>query len=796
MTIPSCATVRWFAPFRRMLALLSLALLLAAAGASADPEQQGLTYTLTDTYTSAEGNTGSTTLHVQQLGHRAVGRVEAGGPPSIVSDPANGVRSARLDDMLRLPLMVEFMDIPADLQVGSLIPLEPDRFSRVESIEFGLQPGNEDTLILGKPAKHNVLTIELEWSSTQGDGSLLTGRALGSTDLWTINELPFSWLPYTIPVGFPMAAVPLSFSHPQVASHVLNQLAEDLLELGLLVRAKARSSLHRHRAVDDFRFDENYTREVTMDNLQVTDPDMDLAVPDVPTIVPGRYIHLVTSLLSAGEQCSSKPADTSFSLQSRRDQNDRIAGGGQAVVLDVQGTAGATAMVLGSLDPQADDPGDGCVVIVAMPEGLEPGSYALTPDPLSQEWIATHGPRAAAYYVRGSRADPRITLVERGTLEIVADGGELKATLDGAGWSALLSADAPAIHETVGIKLSFGIFGGTSGTEREPAAAAGQIEPPLDAITVADPYGPWSPGPFDPTAREPAAEWTFGGEAVRFSAIDARGRLGAVTMRDKPIVMVLDLEHRTDLHAIEIKPNSAGYNYVSVDFEPSGTRLAIGMSMGTVWVVDPRSGETLQALEFSPDGRMYTDVSKIAFDEAGNRILGSTSGHVVVWDIGSGEPVYRWQQPGRVNELRVTPDGRYAVIAGADVLSVRDLGSGEELCSLPGGFAKMAIHPGGGRLATWNFEKQVVIVDNSNCSEIGAWPAEPGFVPGLAWAADGAHVILASSDGPLHVYEAATGKLVDRWPAQDEGSLVVSAPASTRVLSTGVGKSAKALLWE
>lgn len=316
------------------------------------------------------------------------------------------------------------------------------------------------------------------------------------------------------------------------------------------------------------------------------------------------------------------------------------------------------------------------------------------------------------------------------------------------------------------------------------------------AATVAEPYGPpWSAAPFDPTAREPVAEWTFGGDAVRWSAIDARGRLGAVTMRDKPLVMILDLEQLTEPRAIEIPTSSGGYMHMSVAFEPSGTRLAIGLANGKVWIVDSGDGETTRVLRYSK-GNMRTPVMNVQFDEAGGRILGFTSGDVVVWSLASGEPEFLWPQSGRVMAVGVTPDGRYATVAGSDALRVMDLGSGEEVCSLPVEFAWVAIHPGGERAAAWDFDNRVVILKISDCSEIGSWPTDHDFVTGMAWAADGEHLILASSRGPLYVYEAASGELVDQWPAQNEPSLVVSAHGSGRVLSTGSGERAKAILWE
>ena len=305
----------------------------------------------------------------------------------------------------------------------------------------------------------------------------------------------------------------------------------------------------------------------------------------------------------------------------------------------------------------------------------------------------------------------------------------------------------------------------------------------------------WTPLAFDPEANQPVAEWDFDGQGARWGAIDALGKRAAVALKSEPKIVLLDLDSRSELGTIEVKRDSGGNHVSSLAFEPSGNRLAIGLPMGTVKIVDTATRETLQDFQFSKDGRSFTPVNPLTFDGVGDRVLGFTGNHVVVWDASTGEELSTFEV-GMLFDLEVTPDGtRAATLNPSESLKIWDIQTASEICALPGQFSRLAIHPDGSRVATWSRDNQAVIASISDCSTLATWPAELPFVPELAWAADGEHLILGSVEGPLHVYVASSGEQAAIWTGQAQVPFVYSSPQANRVLCTGLGDGSKASLW-
>jgi len=749
----------------------SLGSLQAQVPAAGEP----LTYQLKETWIEAGGGWGGdTTLLVEQAGSVAVARHESDGSLAMVSNPTAGVIIAA--PTRGLPFLMELLEFPEDLGPGTELPIGNDWVQVIESIEFSLERGDSDRSLEGHQTEHRILTIDLKLQQVGPDGNSSSARGTGRVDLWTAPDLPFSWLPYTSPNAY-LWALPLSLNYQQVTAHVLAELSDELLGLGLLLRAEVKGSI----GIAEIGSEQVYSREITVEALQMAAEPLDMAVFDQPVLTVGDYKALMSGMMLAGMSCTQEAPAGAGGLTLNSDQPREISAEGAAWRSPEPALEGMTALVVGSLGETEGS----CVVVLTEPTGPEPGEYALHAGVTSDVWETIPPPKASAYYLRGNEASPQLTLIDTGTLNIEETGeGKLQAILRGNGWTADLTPESPSLIEDVDFKLSFEV---DAPTVKESIAA--EVVPVPAA---------WTPLAFDPAAREPVAEWDFDGKGVRWGAIDAQGKYAAVALSSEPVVILLDLENRSELGAIEVYRDSSGNHVSSLAFEPSGNRLAIGMPMGMVWVVDTTTHETLQEIQYSKDGRSYTNVAKLQFDPAGGRVLGFTGNAIVAWDPDSGEVLSTWEVAGAVPDLAVTSDGtRAAMIISMKSVMIRDIQTGSEICALPGDFSSLAIHPAGDRFAAWSFEKRVMVASIADCSEIASWPAAPSFVPetAIAWAADGKHLILGSAAGPLHVY-TEQGESAGVWSGQGQTSLIFTSPGSSRVFSTAHGEDSKAILWE
>ncbi len=315
-------------PARRIFALLLVCLMPNAAAAAVR-----LNYRLVDTWT--EGNQATTAYRVTQEGSAAVARSESGDAVALASKPGAGLRAARRDD--NVPFLVDVFDAPSELGPGTR--LYGNAEGVVRKVEYHLTPDDQTRMVQGHRARHSVLTIVVEWNGIQPDGSRPLNRSIGHADLWTAEDLPFSWLPYATPVGFSMAAVPLSFQHPEVASYVVDALAPKLRALGLLLEADARSSIILSVGPKQAR--QEFARRVSVEDLKQGGPALDAKVFRRPTLTEPRYEALMSALVAAGQACSGRPPG---SLHIEHESRKRVVGKGHAAVVPP-----------GSGDESADD---------------------------------------------------------------------------------------------------------------------------------------------------------------------------------------------------------------------------------------------------------------------------------------------------------------------------------------------------------------------------------------------------------------------------------------------------------
>ena len=128
---------------------------------------------------------------------------------------------------------------------------------------------------------------------------------------------------------------------------------------------------------------------------------------------------------------------------------------------------------------------------------------------------------------------------------------------------------------------------------------------------------------------------------------------------------------------------------LSVRFDASGTRLIAASEnkrVAVVDVTDPRHPHTVAEMS-GPTSELYS----AAFSSDGRRVVaGGSNAEVWVWDIGDNGPkrvaVLR-SFPGRVYDVRLTPDGRLYASGEGGVLRSWEIDAArvmDELCARPG----------------------------------------------------------------------------------------------------------------
>ena len=749
-------------------------ILLLQTSQPAPAAEESLSYTLSETW--IEGGGGETKLEIQQEGNVAVARNEAG-DVALVSDPAAGIVAAgigsRFSGFSGLGFLVEMFEVLEDFGPGSELPLNEENSRRIESIEFKLERGATDQTLEGVEAQHHVLTIDLKVRQIRSGTDGVLDHATGRADLWVASDLPFSWLPYNAPNGY-VWGLPLSFNYREVAAHVASELSDELMDLGLLLRAEIESTTR-----GDGGFEMTFVREVSVAGLKTSDKPLDRTILEKPVIGLTKATTILGTMMLAGSSCEQAAAAGTASLEASSDGAGGVSATGKAWLSPDTRNGVSSTVVLGTLSEAEIH----CVAVVAEPSGLEAGSYPVLSPAAPQDEA---GRRAAVVFLRGTQESVRLTILDSGTLTLAeADPGKLSAEIQGAGWTAALSPDNPTITDNVAFELSFTVD-----------APAPQQDVATATTSAAAERKPWIPVTFDPTATEPAAEWDFDGKGVKAGAIDLEGSLAAVAVRDELRVALIDLDNLSEVGSIEVEELAYGDPVSALAFSPAGDRLAIGMQMGTVKIVDTASRETLQQFQYSPTGSTFSPVKPLTFDDSGERLVGYSTGHIVVWDAGSGDVILSWKETGAIDDLEVTPDGtRVAGTVVSTSMKIMDLSTGGEICSLPGDFSRLAMHPSGDRLAVWSFNDGLVLASTDDCSVQASWPTEMRFAPELAWAADGEHVILGSSEGTLHLHSAGTGKKAGTWTGQGSASFVYAASGSSRVLSTAMGDGSKAMVW-
>jgi WD40 repeat protein len=236
-------------------------------------------------------------------------------------------------------------------------------------------------------------------------------------------------------------------------------------------------------------------------------------------------------------------------------------------------------------------------------------------------------------------------------------------------------------------------------------------------------------------------------------------------------------------------------------FSPDSQRLAaVTGSAVTIW--DVRTGRDLMTLAGHTDW-----ANSVSFSPDGKRLASaSMDGTVRIWDLGPGGEALALEAGG----LRVafSPDGARLATDGIDgTARVWDVETGGPLAALAGhgsGLWGVAWSGDGSRLATagsdgtarvWAVQSQeAVLVLRGHGAGMEDDP-ELATIRAIAYSADGSRIATAGFDGTARIWEASTGRELQRL--EGHGGLVVGvafSPDGSRLATTGT--EGDIILWD
>jgi eukaryotic-like serine/threonine-protein kinase len=171
---------------------------------------------------------------------------------------------------------------------------------------------------------------------------------------------------------------------------------------------------------------------------------------------------------------------------------------------------------------------------------------------------------------------------------------------------------------------------------------------------------------------------------------------------------------------------------------------------------------------------------------------GSRDGTAKVWELATGRQVRGFAgHSGGVAGLALAPDGRrLATVARDGTVRVLETATGKELFSLAkrtAGRGSVAFSPDGRRLVVAGDPKATIYDETGK--EIRSFEGHSKRVTAVAFSPDGQRVASAGDDGPLWIWEAASGKRLESYPhtSGSIASIVFKESGQELILTTGDG---------
>jgi WD40 repeat protein len=261
-------------------------------------------------------------------------------------------------------------------------------------------------------------------------------------------------------------------------------------------------------------------------------------------------------------------------------------------------------------------------------------------------------------------------------------------------------------------------------------------------------------------------------DRVRVVAFSPDGKMiASACLFDHNYIYLWDASTGTAVCRIE---PPGGWARGPIAFSPDGKVLASGGDPLCLWEVC--SGRNLfrlknagdewhTALAFSPDGRLLASGSQHSAAKGGT-FTTHVETVVDLWEVGTGRKIHRLQGFGEpVESLSFAPDGKTLATASYDkTLRLWDVETGEELYRIgqKRALTRIAFAPDGKTLASGDLAGKVGLWDVNQGTERVRFQAHDERVTSLEFTADGRTLLTGAESSTVRLWDPATGKELPR----------------------------------
>jgi WD40 repeat protein len=252
--------------------------------------------------------------------------------------------------------------------------------------------------------------------------------------------------------------------------------------------------------------------------------------------------------------------------------------------------------------------------------------------------------------------------------------------------------------------------------------------------------------------------------------------------------------------------NDLRYFVRAIAWSPDGKRLASGGGNwfpgmpGEVKVWDADTGQLLHDLK--GHANMVTGV---AFSPDGLRLASTSVDETArVWDLASGQTVYKVQHAGDARSVVYSPDGRFLITAGNyDGVRFWAAETGKALASFRQARSLVAISPDGKYLASdsqdgarvWQF-LPAEATEEPRLEVVHSFSGHNGPVLGVTFSPDGRLLATASADSTVRTWNLATGQAQAVYRGHEGRAASVSFHPDGHTLASGAEQPGHVKLWD
>lgn len=197
----------------------------------------------------------------------------------------------------------------------------------------------------------------------------------------------------------------------------------------------------------------------------------------------------------------------------------------------------------------------------------------------------------------------------------------------------------------------------------------------------------------------------------------------------------------------------------------------------------------LQTPAIAANASVVLPVTAVAVTPNGTRRAVARYQNVSITDGGSsGESTKLEPQPGKVNSLRFSQDGK-RLLVGSGVTglygraAIHDVATGKAVATVEGHADSIQVavfSPDEKLIATAGYDREIIVWEVESGKPIQTLRGHNGAIHSLAFSRDGKVLVSASADATVKVWEVATGKRLDTMsqPQQEVLSLAITADDS------------------